>query len=115
MCTGVGESEDEFAGGSVEIEKYPVVFNVAVTKSVKVAGKSVVSVLRRKGLAHGEHADNSGNLLDVLAPLKHLLEIFPVADGFTDSIFHDSMNSSILSGSVQVGALGSFATSFASL
>ena len=44
MSTGVGEGEDEFAGGSVEIEKYPVAFNVAVAKSVKVAGKGVVPV-----------------------------------------------------------------------
>ena len=73
MCTGVGESEDEFAGGSVEIEKYPVVFNVAVTKSVKVAGKSVVSVLRRKGFALRKFKNDLVELVDVLAASKHLL------------------------------------------
>jgi len=112
---GVGEREDEFASGGIEIKKHPVVFDVAVAKAVKVAGERMVLVLRRESFAHGEHADNGGNLLYVLASLEHLLEAFPVAGGFADSIFHDSRNSSILSGSVQVGALGSLATAFASL
>ena len=115
VCPSIGEREDEFAGGGVEIEQHPVVFDVAVAKSVKVAGERVVLVLRREGFAHGEHADNGGNLLDVFASLEHLLEALSVAGGFADSIFHDSRNSSILSGSVQVGALGSLATAFASL
>ena len=115
MCSGVGEGENQFACSRVEIEKHPVVLDVAVAKSLKVAGKRMVSILRRQGFTHGEHTDNCGNLPDVLPPSKHLFEAFPVSGGFADSVFHASMNSSILSGSVQVGALGSLATAFASL
>ena len=35
---GVGECEDEFASDRVEVEQYPVVLDVAVAKSFKVAG-----------------------------------------------------------------------------
>ena len=38
MRAGVGECEDEFASGRVEVEQYPIVFDVAVAKSFKVAG-----------------------------------------------------------------------------
>ena len=115
VCPGIGERKDEFAVCGVEVEKHPVVFDVAVAKSFKVAGKRMISILWRQSHAHGEHTDNSGNLFDVLAPLEHFLEALLVAGGLSDSVFHASMNSSILSGSVQVGALGSLATSFASL
>lgn len=115
VCPGIGECEDEFAVCGVEVEKHPVVFDVAVAKPFKVAGKRMILVLWRQSHAHGEHTDNSGNLFDVLATLEHFLEALLVAGGLSDSVFHASMNSSILSGSVQVGALGSLATSFASL
>ena len=38
MCTGVGKRQNEFASGCVEVEQHPIVFNVAVAKSFKVAG-----------------------------------------------------------------------------
>ena len=115
VCPGIGERKDEFAVCGVEVEQHPIVFNVAVAKPFKVAGKRMISILWRQSYAHGEHTDNSGNLFDVLATLEHFLEALLVAGGLSDSVFHASMNSSILSGSVQVGALGSLATSFASL
>ena len=42
VCPGIGKRENEFAGGCVEVEQYPVVFDVAVAKSFKVAGKRMV-------------------------------------------------------------------------
>ena len=75
----------------------------------------MVFVLRRQCFAHGEGADNRGNLLDVLPSLEHLFETLFITGSLADCVFHASMNSMILSGSVHVGALGSLATAFASL
>ena len=35
---GVGECEDEFASGRVEVEQHPIVFDVAAAKSFKIVG-----------------------------------------------------------------------------
>ena len=110
---GVGEREDEYVVLNV-IEKKPIVLDMAVAESFKVAGKRMILILGRQSFSHCEGADNGRNLFDVLSPLKHLFEAFPVAGGRADSVLHASMNSSILSGSVHVGALGSLATSLAS-
>ena len=65
MGSGVGERKNKFAVGGVKIEKYPVVFDVAVSQSLKIAGERMVLVLRRQGFSHGEGADNCGNLIFV--------------------------------------------------
>ena len=44
MSPGIGERENEFAACGVEVEKHPVVFDVAVVKSFKVAGKRMVLI-----------------------------------------------------------------------
>ena len=115
MGSGVGERENKFAVGGVKIEEYPVVFDVAVSQSLKIAGERMVFVLRRQGVSHGEGADNCGNLIYVLPTFEYLFEALLITGGLADRVFHASINSMILSGSVHVGALGSAATSFASL
>ena len=37
VCAGVGKRQNEFACGRVEIEQYPIVFDVTVAESFKVA------------------------------------------------------------------------------
>ena len=103
MGSGIGERENKFAVGGVEIEEYPVVFDVAVSQSLKIAGERMVFVLRRQGVSHGEGADNCGNLIYVLPAFEHLFEALPVTGGLADRIFHASINSMILSGSAHVG------------
>ena len=74
MGSSVGERKNKFAVGGVKIEKYPVVFDMAVSWSLKIAGERMVFVLRRQGVFHGEGANNCGNLIYVLTPLEHLFE-----------------------------------------
>ena len=45
VCPSIGEREDEFAVCGVEVEKHPVVFDVAVAKPFKVAGKRMILAL----------------------------------------------------------------------
>ena len=44
MCACVGEGQNQLAGGAVEVQQNPVVFNVAVAKAGQIARKRVVSV-----------------------------------------------------------------------
>ena len=115
MGAGVGKRQNKFTVGRIKIEKYPVVFDVAITQSLKITRERMVFVLRRQCFSHGEGADNSGNLSDVLPALEHLFETLFIAGGLTNRVLHASINSMILSGSVHVGALESAATCFASL
>ena len=114
MCAGIGKSQNEDVVLN-HVDKHPVILDVAITKTDKVSNESMVVKSRRKRFSIGKHADYGGYLLDVLSPLKHLLETFFVAGCYSDCVFHESMNSSSLSGSVHVGAFGSLATSSASL
>ena len=115
MGAGVGKRQNKFTVGCVEVKKNPIIFNMAVAKTFKVAGERVVFVLRRQCFSHGECADNSGNLRDILPALEHLFETLFIAGGLANRVLHESINSMILSGSVHEGALGSAATCFASL
>ena len=115
MGASVGESKNKFALGGVKIEKDPVIFNVAVSQTLKIAGERMVFVLRRQCFSHSEGLDNCGNLVYILPSLEHLFEALFITGGLADCVFHASINSIILSGSVHVGALGSAATSLASL
>ena len=62
--SGVGKREDEFAVCGVEVEKYPVVFDVAVAKSFKVPGKRMILVLGWQHLALCKHKDSQAFLSD---------------------------------------------------
>ena len=96
------------------VKQHPVVLNVAIAKPNKVSAQCVVAILGWKGLAHRKHTNNINNLRFVLATLHHLLETLLEAHSCPDLVFHENINSSSLSGSVQVVALGSLATAFAS-
>ena len=113
MCAGIGKSQNEDVVLNL-VDKHPIIFDVAIAKSNKVSNESMIAILRRECFSIGKHADYGGYLLDVLAPLKHLFETFFVAGCYSDCVFHESMNSSSLSGSVHVGAFGSLAISLAS-
>ena len=75
----IGERENEFAVGRIEIEKYPIIFDTAVTESLKVARKRMVSVLWRQGFAHGKFENDIIDLVDVFAAPDHLLQAFSKA------------------------------------
>lgn len=49
--SGVGKGENQFARGCVKVEKNPIVLDVAIAKSLKVAGKRMISILRRQNLS----------------------------------------------------------------
>ena len=115
MGAGVGKRQNKFTVGRIKIEKYPVVFDVAITQSLKITRERMVFVLRRQCFSHGEGADNSGNLSDVLPAFEHLFEALFITGGLANRVLHESINSMILSGSVHESALGSAATCFASL
>ena len=97
------------------VEQHPIILDMAVAKTGEITGKRMVPVLGRQRLTRCENAHDIHDFGDVLPALEHPFEALFVARGFADTVFHDSMNSSSLSGSVQVGALGSFSTSSASL
>ena len=113
MRAGVDEREDQNIVFDL-IQKHPVIFYVAVSEADKIADKRMVFILGRQCLAFGQHLDNSHDLLDVFAALEHLFKTLLVARRQSNSVLHDSMNSSSLLRSVQVGALGLLATSSAS-
>ena len=104
----VGEREDEYVVLNV-IEKEPIVLDMAVTESGKIAGERVVFVFSRKGLASRKHRNNGLKLADVLSSTKHFLQVFPEARQFYDFKLHARRNSLSFAGSVQRGAVGSFA------
>ena len=109
--TGEGQNKDVIVNA---VQKHPVVFDVAIPQPGEISGEGVVSALRGERFALCEHFHHCGELSDVFAALQRFTEVFPVARGLDDAVFHDSMNSSILSGSVQHGAVGSRAICFAS-
>ena len=111
----IGERENEFAVGRIEIEKYPIIFDMAVTESLKVARKRMVSVLWRQGFAHGKFENDIIDLVDVFAAPDHLLQAFAKAFRLEYSVLHASRNSLSLAGSSQYCAFGSLISSFAAL
>ena len=115
VCPGIGECEDEFAVCGVEVEKHPVVFDVAVAKSFKVAGKRMVLVLWRQNLSLRKLKDNGIEFVFIFAAPKHFLQVLPKPLRLEDPVFHASRNSLSLAGSSQNRASGEFTSSLASL
>ena len=113
--SSVGEREDEFAVCGVEVEKNPVVLDMAVAKSFKVAGERMILMLVVERLAVGQFEDDIIDLIDVLAATKHLLQVLAKSLRPKYSVFHASRNSVSFAGSSQNCALGEFTSAFASL
>ena len=115
MSACIGKGQDKFIGFGIEVQENPIVFYMAITKTFKVARERMIFVLRGQGFSHGKSANNGGNLVNVFPSFKHFLQTFLVTRSLADCVFHESINSTILSGSVHVGVLGSYATFLASL
>ena len=115
VCPGIGERKDEFAVCGVEVEKHPVVFDVAVAKPFKVAGKRMVLVLWRQNLSLRKLKDNGMEFVFIFAAPKHFLQVLPKPLRLEDPVFHASRNSLSLAGSSQNRASGEFTSSLASL
>ena len=76
MRAGIGKRKDKISIRRVEVEKHPVVLDMAVAKSVKVAGERMVSIFGLKRFAVGKFEDDVVDLVDVLAAPDHLLQAF---------------------------------------
>ena len=107
---GEGQNKDVVLN---PIQKKPVGRDVAVARSLQVAGKRMVVVLRGKRFAFCKHLDDCGKLGAIRTALEHLLQFLAELLGLADCVFHEKRNSSSLLMSVQDGALGSCAMRFA--
>lgn len=113
MCAGIGKSQNEYIVLNL-VDKHPIIFDVAITKSDKIAGKRMVAVLCRQRFAHSKLIDNIKKLRTGFAALLHQFDALFEASGRFDCVFHENRNSSSFAGSSQYGAFGSLATSLAS-
>ena len=113
--SGVGKRQDENII-LVVVEQYPVVFNMAIAQTNHVADERMILILGRKRFAASQHIDDSRQFCALFLALHDLLQTLFEARCLSYRIFeaHEKRNSSSLSGSVQDGALGSFATALAS-
>ena len=113
--SGVGKRQDENII-LVVVEQYPVAFNMAIAQTNHVADERMIFILGRKRFAASQHIDDSRQFCALFLALHDLLQTLFEARCLSYRIFeaHEKRNSSSLSGSVQDGALGSFATALAS-
>ena len=88
---------------------------MAIAKSDKIAGQRMVAILQWQCFAHCKFMDNLKKFGAGLSAFFHLSDAFLETGGRLDGVLHENRNSSSFSGSLQYGALGSLATSFASL
>ena len=114
MCAGIGKSQNEDIVLNF-VDKHPIIFDVAIAKSDKIAGKRMVAVLCRQRFAHCKLIDNIKKLRTGFAALLHQFNALFEANGRFDCVFHENRNSSSFAGSSQYGAFGSLAISSASL
>ena len=115
MGAGVGKRQNKFTVGCVEVKKYPIVFNMAVAKTFKVAGECMILVLRRQSLALCKLKHYGIEFVFILAAPKHFLQVFAKSLRLENSVFHESRNSLSLAGSSQNCASGESTSCFASL
>ena len=100
MCAGIGKSQNEDVVLNL-VDKHPIIFDVAIAKSDKIAGKRMVAIFLGKWGVIRKHLDYSFKLVYVLPAPKHFSQAFFESCGFINFVFHESRNSLSLAGSSQ--------------